>query len=165
MSESVKDRPKKSKVGHTLGKNGKYLTGRPIKEFKQDQFEELCKIQCTQEEICAVLNMSVDTLNERIKETYGQEYTFSKVYPILSTEGKISLRRAQMRTATEKDNPTMQKWLGMNMLGQTDKVESTVKEKIVYVSDYADLKDDELEKKIAEAEKELGISEESDGDE
>lgn len=165
MKKSTKDKPKKSPVGHTLGEDGKYLTGRPMKMFDQSMFEEMCKIHCTLEEICAIFNMSQETLNRRIRDTYGQEYTFTAVYKIISAEGKMSLRRAQMKNAIDNENTTMQKWLGMNMLGQSDKVESTVKEKIVYVSDYADLKDEELEKRIEEAEKELEIDKESDGDE
>ena len=42
---------------------------RPRKEIKQSQFESLCAIQCTEEEICDVLGVTDKTLTRWCKET------------------------------------------------------------------------------------------------
>ena len=97
--------------------------GRPRKDIDWKQFEELCKIQCTEEEICSVLGICVDTLNLRCEEQYGEGNTFSKVFAEKRQDGKSSLRRAQWKSAIEGNNTAMQIFLGKNMLGQADKQE------------------------------------------
>lgn len=87
----------------------------------KDMFEKLCAIQCTEAEIAAVLGMSVDTLETRIKEEYG--VLFSEVFAEKRQGGTAALRRAQWNTAIEAKNPIMQIFLGKNMLGQADKQE------------------------------------------
>jgi hypothetical protein len=96
--------------------------GRPKIPFDINKFEEMCKIQCTEVEIAAVMGMSVDTLEKRVKESY-EGRTFSDVFKEKREGGKESLRRAQWKTATESNNPIMQIFLGKNILGQADKQE------------------------------------------
>ncbi len=91
--------------------------GRPRKTINRAQFEQLCAIQCTREEICAVLDVSEKTLNEWCKETY-EGRTFSLVFDEKREMGKASLRRNQWNLA--KTNPTMGIWLGKQYLGQRD---------------------------------------------
>lgn len=91
--------------------------GRPLKEIKQQTFESLCLIQCTQEEICAVLDVDDKTLTAFCKRTYGR--SFSDVYAEKRKGGKASLRRMQWKSA-EGGNPTMQIWLGKQYLGQAE---------------------------------------------
>lgn len=107
MAAEKKKQPAKNKVG------------RPRKIIKQKQFEELCHIQCTQEEILAVLDVDDMTLNKWCKETYNKN--FSEVFREKREGGRTSLRRAQWKLATEGMNPSMQIFLGKNMLGQRDK--------------------------------------------
>jgi DNA-directed RNA polymerase specialized sigma subunit len=102
----------------------KKVSGRPKKEISQKQFEEMCKVQCTENEICAILGIGIDKLLSWCLETYDD--TFSNVYKKFSENGKMSLRRAQMRLA--QTNASMAIWLGKNMLGQTDKVDVALKE-------------------------------------
>ena len=92
------------------------------KEF--EHLVNLIRIQCTAEEISGVLGMSVDTLGRRIKEREieGVE-NFADLYKRHSDEGKASLRREQWKAA-QAGNTTMLVWLGKQMLGQRDKVES-----------------------------------------
>ena len=114
-------------------------TGRPPIDIDQKQFEKLCAIQCTEEEIAAWFKCSIDTINNWCKSTYGA--TFSDTYKIYSADGKISLRRIQMKLAEK--NPSMAIFLGKNMLGQSDRVEQTVYE-VEDLSSLADmLKDGE----------------------
>lgn len=52
--------------------------GRPQKEISEKLFENLCGIQCTEVEMCAILECSEDTLNRWCKRTYGE--TFAEIY-------------------------------------------------------------------------------------
>ena len=101
----------------------KKLGGRPSKLplINQQQFESMCAIQCTKDEICAIFNVHEETLTKWCKETYNMG--FSDIYKKKSSTGKMSLRRNQFKSA-EAGNVTMQIWLGKQYLGQTDKVES-----------------------------------------
>ena len=94
------------------------------KKQKQDTidqraFEEMCKIQCTKEEICAILNVSDTTLTRWCNETYGDN--FEGTYKKHSYDGKMSLRRTMFNQAEK--NPTMAIWLSKQYLGMRDNVE------------------------------------------
>jgi hypothetical protein len=94
--------------------------GRPRIELDEAQFEtinQLCKIQCTGEEIASVIGMDYDTLAARIKEKYL--LTFSEYIKRESKSGKASLRRAQWKSAMN-GNATMQIWLGKQYLEQRE---------------------------------------------
>lgn len=98
--------------------------GRPEHLIDWDQVHELCQIQCTQEEIAAVIGCCLDTLQARCKKE--KDITFSEFYQQKRLGGRSSLRRRQWLTAYS-GNPSMQIWLGKQYLDQTDKQE--VKEK------------------------------------
>lgn len=97
----------------------KSKAGRPIKEIKQKQFEELCHIQCTENEICNILDVGIDKLLSWCMETYNDN--FSNVYKKFSDGGKMSLRRTQLRLA--ETNASMAIFLGKQYLGQRDNVD------------------------------------------
>lgn len=84
--------------------------------ISQKQFESLCAIQCTQEEICSVLDICFDTLDKWCQETYGKH--FSKVFKEKREYGKSSLRRRQWLLAEK--NASMSIWLGKQYLGQKE---------------------------------------------
>lgn len=104
----------------------KDLGGRPKKELTEEEWtkaEQMAHIQCTGEEIAAILDINYDTLLERIKERgWGG---FSDWYKKYSAGGKMSLRRRQFRTS--ETNPTMQIWLGKQYLGQRDSMDVDAK--------------------------------------
>lgn len=87
--------------------------------ISQSTFESLCAIQCTKEEICAVLSVSDNTLLRWCKETYGKD--FGTIFDEKRQNGKASLRRNQWKLAEK--NPTMSIWLGKQYLGQKDNIE------------------------------------------
>ena len=90
--------------------------GRPKKELNYEQLEKCMSWQCTEEEIADFFNMSVDTLDRRCKEHYGE--TFAETYKKHSATGKMSLRRYQFNLA--KTNAAMAIWLGKQLLGQKE---------------------------------------------
>lgn len=114
-------------MGRTKGsKNGKFGTNIDI-----NQFEKLCSLMCTQEEICGFFDVSHDTLSRWCKQEYGQ--TFSDVYVKKSAVGKIALRRYQFKQA--ESNSSMAIFLGKQYLGQKDVVEETTTEMVQFVND------------------------------
>lgn len=92
---------------------------RPRKEIDSKIFENLCKLQCTREEICSFLDVTDKTLETWCKRTYGE--CFSLVFAKKREGGKISLRRAQFRLAEK--NAAMAIFLGKQYLGQSDNPE------------------------------------------
>lgn len=89
---------------------------RPRKEIDQKQFENLCALQCTKDEICSFFELTDKTLENWCKRTY--KVGFSEVFKLKHGKGKISLRRAQFQLAQK--NANMAIWLGKQYLGQKD---------------------------------------------
>ena len=92
---------------------------RPLKEIDKKQFENLCGLQCTKEEICSFFELTDKTLETWCKREYG--LGFSEVFRQKRGKGKISLRRAQFRLAEK--NANMAIWLGKQYLDQKDRIE------------------------------------------
>lgn len=90
--------------------------GRPKKEIDKADFEKLCALQCTKEEMCGFLDVTDKTLESWCKRTYKKG--FSDVFRQKRGKGKISLRRNQFRLAEK--NANMAIWLGKQYLGQKD---------------------------------------------
>ena len=91
--------------------------GRPRIEIPQDEFEKLCVLQCTKQDIANWYECSEDTIENWCKRTYGE--TFSAVFAQKREKGRVSLRRMQWKSA-ENGNVTMQIFLGKQYLGQKD---------------------------------------------
>lgn len=102
---------------------------RPRKKISKEEFEKLCGLQCTIEEMCCYFECGDKTLNAWCKRTY--KASFSEVFKIKRGSGKISLRRKQFETAMS-GNPTLLIWLGKQYLGQGERIETESK---VNVSD------------------------------
>lgn len=95
--------------------------GRPKKAIDWAAFEEMCHIQCTQQEIASVMRIHVDTLRSKVEKHYGE--TFSIVYNKYIEGGKASLRRLQFKLA--RTNTGMAIWLGKQYLNQKDNIALT----------------------------------------
>lgn len=93
-------------------------------KINQSQFEKLCGIQCTEEEICSVFGVSIQTLERWCHNTYGE--SFGKVFREKRCYGKASLRRAQWMKAIESNDTTMLIFLGKQYLGQADKSSQSI---------------------------------------
>ena len=92
---------------------------RPRKEIERSEFEKLCGMQCTKEEICGWFDVTDKTLETWCRREYKQG--FSEVFTQKRGLGKISLRRAQFQLAQK--SAAMAIFLGKNYLGQTDRQE------------------------------------------
>lgn len=95
-------------------------TGRPKIQIDNKQFEKLCGMQCTLEEIAGFFDCSMDTIERWCKRSY--KMTFAETYKKYSYAGKLTLRRAQFKLAEK--NASMAIWLGKQYLGQKDVVET-----------------------------------------
>lgn len=95
---------------------------RPRKEIDKRQFEKLCAMHCTMEEILGWFDITDKTLTSWCKRTYKK--SFSEIYSVKKKAGNISLRRTQFKLAEK--SPAMAIFLGKQYLGQSDKVEQTV---------------------------------------
>lgn len=96
---------------------------RILTEPEMELLRIAASMQCTDEEVCALLKVSDETLRNWEKST-------PEILEALKTgraEGRRSLRRKQwqvaMGDAENKPNPAMLIWLGKQYLGQTDKQE------------------------------------------
>lgn len=90
--------------------------GRPKKEISKEQFEKLCALQCTLEEIAGFFDCCEDTIENWCKRTYKEN--FSDIYKKHSAKGKMSLRRNQFKLSEK--SAVMAIFLGKQYLGQRD---------------------------------------------
>ena len=141
-----------------MGKNGQIKTlknpkggGRPKTEIDLTQLTNLCRLSPTYAEIATFFCCSEETIQRKIVS----DEAFLTAYKKGINDGKLHLRRLQIQTATgreprlfkdndgnavlnakgrpiliegEPPNPTMQIWLGKQLLGQVDRQEVTGKD-------------------------------------
>jgi hypothetical protein len=113
--------------------------GRPPKIIDWKKVEALATIQATQEEICAVMDVHSDTLTDSCRKEFG--VGFSEMFKKWREGGRSSLRRAQWTKALE-GHPTMLIWMGKQVLGQKDQIETTAVEPIKLGYDPSKLPDE-----------------------
>lgn len=85
--------------------------GRPLAPIDEEQVLKLAQMMCTQREIAAFFDVSVDTIHNRFSDIINKGHEI----------GKMSLRRKQWKLAEK--NAAMAIFLGKNYLGQSDKIE------------------------------------------
>jgi len=115
---------------------------RPKIIIDKSQFEKLCGLQCTEEEIAGFFGCSTDTVERWCKRTYRQR--FSAVYAEKRGLGKISLRRAQFRLAEK--SAAMAIFLGKNYLGQHDSKDVELSGQLAMQNPFAGLTEEQLRK-------------------
>jgi hypothetical protein len=91
--------------------------GRKQIEISRSDFENLCAIWCTLEDIAGWFDCSADTIERWCKRTY--QATFAETYKKKSAKGAVSLRRKQFELA-QKGNVGLLIWLGKQHLGQRE---------------------------------------------
>ena len=92
-----------------VSKRGIKGEGRPLKIIDPEMVRQLAMIDCSYDEMAAVLKCDPKTLTNR----------FSQVIKEGREEGRSSLKRAQYKAAMN-GNTTMLIWLGKQRLGQRD---------------------------------------------
>ena len=107
----------------------KNVGGRPKKEIDYEMVGKLATIQCTQDEIAEILDISTRTLQRDLE--------FCRVYKKNTEVGRMSLRRFQWRSA-EKGNTSMLIWLGKQYLEQKEpELETANKEMVEAIQKFA----------------------------
>lgn len=89
-------------------------------QINWDEFDKLCSYDCTQIEIAAFFDISVDTLENACRRDLGME--LSDIWDKRKLLGRVKLRKAQM-AIVERGGPgaaTMAIFLGKMLLGQKD---------------------------------------------
>lgn len=94
----------------------KKKTGRPVREFSKTQFEDLCSILCTVQELETIMHADHSVISAWCERTYGE--SFMDAYKRFSAGGKSSLRRIQFKLAHK--SAAMAIWLGKQWLGQKE---------------------------------------------
>ncbi len=97
---------------------------RPRIKINWDEFDKLCVMQATLEEIASWFDCSVDTIERACSRE--KKKGFAEYFQQKAGRGKISLRRKQFEMAQSGDR-TMLVWLGKQYLKQTDKVDQNTK--------------------------------------
>ena len=109
--------------------------GRPPKydKISKRDFELLCNVQCTRDEICATLNVDANTLSKWIAATYDGA-SFSTIFKQKRNAGFASLRKRTYSAGMEGNTAILiflnKVWLGLN-----EKVEVQVEKKDEIVID------------------------------
>lgn len=93
-------------------------TGRPRKDIDKSNFEKLCGLFCTLDEIAGFFDCSEDTIERWCKREYKQ--SFAEISAKKRGLGKISLRRSGLELA--KKNAAVHIFYCKNYLGMTDSV-------------------------------------------
>lgn len=101
--------------------------GRPLTPINWDDFDKLCTMQCSLDEIASWFNCSIDTIERAVrreKKCYFAEYFNAK-----RGRGRIALRRKQYEIALSGDI-RMLIWLGKQFLGQSERNDIRVEAEI-----------------------------------
>lgn len=93
----------------------------PKADIDWDQVKRLCAIQCTRNEICAILDIHHTTLLDRCQKDNG--ITWKEFYEAARDGGKASIRRAQWQKGVEEKDTSMLRHLGKHYLDQHDRMD------------------------------------------
>lgn len=142
----------KNRRRRSVAKVGPKKVGRSKKEVKLPSLERMAMMQCTNQEMAAILGMSARTFGLKIKEDPVFAETIERGREI----GKVNLRMLQQRHAEGEGGPAvnMTMHLSKHVLGQFDKpvdTHSTVDVKIELISagERISAKFDEIERRLA----------------
>lgn len=107
--------------------------GRPIKSVDLDKLARVCQYPMTNEDIAAILDVSVDTITRVIKKEFG--ITFAEYKDQKQSSMRFTLLAKQLEVA-KSGNVAMLIFLGKQYLGQSDKQEATVSVQSIKIDKY-----------------------------
>ena len=116
------------------------------KRFDPQQFERLCSIQCTGNEIAHVLGYRRETLQNICKEHYGKP--LGECIKEFASYGVASLKRAQWEKALDEGSEKMMIHLGKHYADQKDQMEVLTKVQVEQL--FGRRSDSEIESAIKE---------------
>lgn len=96
---------------------------RPLKEIDWKEFDKLCEMHCTIEEVAGWFDCHPDTIQNAVQRE--KEVSFSVYFEQKAGNGKTSLRRIMWQMALQGDK-TMCIWLSKQYLGFAEKNEITL---------------------------------------
>jgi DNA-binding transcriptional MocR family regulator len=96
----------------------RHAGGRPRAKIDLVDLEKLCAMQCTQRELAAYFKVSLATF-----ERHAQQPKVRELIERGRLQGMISVRRRQFQLMEAGDR-TMCIWLGKQVLGQRDQIDS-----------------------------------------
>jgi len=91
--------------------------GRPQMEINWEDFDKLCAIQCSEQEIAAWYKCHIDTIYIHVKRKHGM--TFPEYFAQKRVGGKVSLRRKMWQQALAGDRVLLL-FLAKNHLNMSD---------------------------------------------
>jgi len=94
---------------------------RPRIEIDKKQFEKLCGLQCTKEDIAGFFDVSEDTIDRFCKREYKE--SFAAVFSKKRRIGLVSLRKSGFDLA--RKNAAVHIFYAKNFLGMTDNYANT----------------------------------------
>lgn len=124
----------------------KRKSGRPPKEIDWNKVDQLLIAQNSGTEIAAQLGIHYDTLYDRVKRKYKQD--FSEYSVALYSKGKSNLRTKQYQKAME-GNVQMLLRLGEIYLGQNSKTETTPPNSERIDNEHLQMENSELKRKVS----------------
>jgi DNA-binding transcriptional ArsR family regulator len=104
---------------------------RPRKEVDFEKLARVCQYPMTNEDIAAILDLSVDTISRAIKKEYG--IGFAEYKDQKQSNLRFTLLAKQIEVA-KSGNVAMLIFLGKNYLGQSDKQETELKTKDIKIN-------------------------------
>ena len=102
--------------------------GRPEAEIDWKKVNQYLQAQCDGTGIAGILGIHPQTLYNKVVEKYGKQFNisnFTEYQKIKRAEG-LELLRAKQFDILMAGNTTMAIWLGKQLLGQKDQVETTL---------------------------------------
>ncbi len=113
---------KKSTRAYKPPENEDQMPGRKPRDFDKNIFENLCHIDCTVDEIRAVLKADYNTIDNWCMRTYN--FDFPTAYKEFRLVGNASFRRDQTRLA--KTNASVNIWVGKTRLKQQEPIHEMI---------------------------------------
>ena len=104
------------------------MAGRPRTEIDPDELRKLLKLHCTIAEISAFFSCNRRTIERRMSESPE----FAEIIEHGRSDGMLSVRRKQFEIM-EGGNPTMAIWLGKQLLGQRDQIDTISEHKPITI--------------------------------
>lgn len=104
------------------------MAGRPRVEINLEELRKLMSLNCTMAEVAAFFGCNKKTIERRMKD----DEEFAEIIDHGRADGMLSVRRQQFQIM-ESGNATMAIWLGKQLLGQRDQIDTVQEHKPISI--------------------------------